>query len=36
MWDPPNLIDLNLLIVLSPITAAIAWSMLISGHLSDL
>lgn len=30
MWDLPNLIDLNLLLVLSPITAAVAWSMLIS------
>ena len=30
MWDPPSFIDLNLLLVLSPITAAVAWGMLIS------
>ena len=34
MWDLSNLIDLNLLLVLSPITAAVAWSMLISEFLN--
>ncbi len=30
MWNALNLIDLDLLLVLSPITAAIAWSLFIS------
>lgn len=30
MWNVLNLIDLDLLLVLSPITAAIAWGLLIS------
>lgn len=31
MWEPSNLINLNLLLVLSPITAAVAWNKLVSG-----
>ena len=34
MCESSNLIDLNLLLVLSPVTAAIAWSMLVSEILS--
>lgn len=30
MWNFPDFLDINLLFVVSPITAAIAWSMFVA------